>query len=116
MGVGRKGIRVWEMREVMDAEARAYAAPLPITMRGERAVLRSCATLKSVSSSAEGLGGVGRGDVEGRSVEEDKVPWIMSAGRSMKEGPGRPYQAVRYAFFMASGTASCDVVRRASFV
>lgn len=88
-----------------------------MTIRGARAVFRSWAALNSIGSSAEGLGGGGmRVVIVGRSLVEGRWPWIMSAGRSMNEGPGRPYQAWRYALCRASGIVSREDGRRASLV
>lgn len=61
-----------------------------MTTSGDLADLRSWATLKRVVSLAEGFGGNGTREVGPRVVEDDATPCMMSAGRSTKDGPGRP--------------------------
>ena len=100
MGVGRKGRWVVVMRWRIGCSARQYAAPLPRMIRGERADLRSVAAAEIRSGSGAGLGG-GRTVSVGTAGFDDAVGdgeglMITSAGRSMNDGPGRPYQHVRY--------------------
>ena len=89
--------------------------------RGERADLRSVAAAEIKLESGAGLGGGGTVG-GGRAGCDDAVSgeglMIMSAGRSMKDGPGRPYQHVRYPVCIALNIAagSFDVGRIARFV
>ena len=67
--------------------------------RGEWADLRRVAAAEIRLGSGAALGGgetVGVGSAGCVDAADGEGLMITSAGRSMKDGPGRPYQHVRY--------------------
>jgi hypothetical protein len=118
MGVGKNGIRVLSIKLRIVVSARAYAAPFPTTTRGARADFRSCATLNTTAGSPLGFdgGGISWDSDVGNLKPEEALPWIISAGRSTNDGPGRPYQHVLYPFRTASAMYSTVGGLTASFV